>query len=167
MNKKNLLLFLLATLMPLASQASSYDWARVVDVRPVYERVRVPTSYRQCDDVDNYYRHRRHVDATSSAIAGGIIGGVIGNQFGKGRGRDAATVAGAMLGASIGHNAARAEKHRYRHRHDESCRVRDRYEDQVIGYDVSYKYHGEVYHARMAHHPGKRVRVKVRVSLAE
>ena len=38
---------------------------------------------------------------------------------------------------------------------------------QIIGYDVEYRYHGDVYMSRLSYDPGERLRVRVSVSPAD
>jgi len=112
--------------------------------------------------------HRR---SFTPEIVGGIVGGVVGNHFGSGRGPDIATVAGAVLGGSLAHDIKRRRSRAY-HTYTEPverCRVEHEYyeRERLVGYDVKYRYNGEVYHARMDRDPGSTVRVRVNVQLAE
>ncbi|MCI0749916.1 MAG: glycine zipper 2TM domain-containing protein, partial [Nevskiales bacterium] len=98
-------------------------------------------------------------------LVGGIIGGVIGHQFGKGHGQDAATIAGALIGAS------HAGRHHGRHvvertAYATTCQTVHtvRYEERIEGYDVTYTYRGQIYHAQMSYDPGQRVRIRVEVT---
>jgi len=121
-----------------------------------------------------------------------ILGGVIGNQVGKrggGKARDVATVAGAVLGGSIGRDTKHRNSRRYSDRYERDydnghnnrynngyentryenvkrCEVRDSYitKEEVVGYDVEYKYRGNVFHTQMAQHPGDKIKVKVTVN---
>ena len=81
------------------SDTAFYDKARVVDVVPIHELVRVTTPHRECwtEEVEHT---RHHGDATTYTLVGSIIGGVVGHQFGKGGGKKAATVAGTLIGAA-------------------------------------------------------------------
>jgi uncharacterized protein YcfJ len=113
-------------------------------------------------------------------VLGAIIGGVIGNQVGKrggGKARDVATVAGAILGGSIGHdvknNNRRYDSSRYDDRYQttryqtvQRCEVKDSYvtKEEIVGYDVAYKYRGNVFHTQMNQHPGDKIKVKVTVN---
>ena len=153
---------------------STYDTARVVDVVPVVETYQVNNPVEECWDEkvrkSARYSGRGHYTRTPE-ILGGIIGAAIGNQFGSGRGKKVATAAGAVLGASVGRDV----KHRNRHydRYDRRaryetvrrCEVRDRFttEERVIGFDVAYKYRGNVFHTQMDQHPGDKIKVKVTV----
>ena len=99
-------------------------------------------------------------------LFGAIVGGVIGHQFGGGHGRDAATAAGAFIGAN--HAAAATYRNGHvveRTVYEESCHEvgHSRYVGEIEGYDVTYRYHGRVYHTRKAYDPGARIRVRVEV----
>lgn len=155
----------------------SYAWARVVSVDPILETYDEPTTQDVCYDepVEYYepryaYRRGSRSDGTGGAILGAIIGGALGNQVGKGDGRKAATVAGAVIGGSIGHD--RARRGRYREvggrvvqGSERVCDTRTTYqrEERVVGYDVTYEYHGRLYHTETTSHPGNRIRVQVMV----
>src|SRR5690606_3599462 len=81
-----------------------YDYAPVVRVEPLVQRVRVETPRRECWDDVRYVESKPHISDPQVAgrtLLGGLIGGVVGHQFGSGRGRDAATVVGAMVGAGV------------------------------------------------------------------
>lgn len=153
---------------------TTYDHAKVVDVVPVIETFQVNRPVEECWDEQvrrpSHLSGRGHYTRTPE-ILGGIIGAAIGNQFGSGRGKKVATVAGAVLGASVG----RDTKYRNRHydradRHAgyetvQRCEVRESFttEERVIGFDVAYKYRGNVFHTRMDQDPGDKIKVRVTV----
>lgn len=151
-----------------------YDYARVIDVHPIIDRRSEPVRRDVCYQmpVDRYqpgYTTYRERDRTGPTIAGAIIGGALGNLAGKGDGRKAATVAGALIGGTIGHNTARGgyESYRsggyYERDYEQECRSETnwRNSDEVIGYDVTYRYEGRTYHTTLDHHPGSRLRIRV------
>ena len=145
------------------------DYARVLDVTPLVERVRRAQPVEQCWDeaTRGGYHTSRGNERTGATLAGGILGAVVGHQVGSGSGRRAATVAGTILGAAIGNNSARGssrddgyyEEPRYRER----CEVRDelRFEERVRAYRVMYRYHGRNYVTELPYDPGSRLRVAV------
>ena len=164
------------------SNNSAYDYAKVVNVEPVIETYEVNKPIEQCWDeqvsVRPRYRDNRVRSKTKTPeIVGAIIGGLIGNQVGKrggGKARDVATVAGAVLGGSIGHDTKQKNR-RYNDRYEttryrtvQRCEMKDTYvtEEQVVGYDVEYKYRGNVFNTQMANHPGRKIKVKVTVNPA-
>jgi hypothetical protein len=95
----------------------------------------------------------------AGAVMGGIAGGAIGNQIGKGSGRAAATaiglIGGALLGNSIeGNRPSHTETVR-------QCSTQTVYENQTVGYTVTYEYAGRQYTTQMSHDPGPWVRLQV------
>lgn len=159
---------------------STYDYAKVVDVAPIVESHKVNKPVEQCWEEKVSVRgrhsghHQRRHNSPTGEILGAIIGGAIGNQFGNGRGKKVATAAGAVLGASVAHDVKHANRDKYRHgshrtanRYEivERCELRDNYtvEEQVVGYNVAYKYRGNVFHTEMDRHPGNKIKVRVTV----
>ncbi len=154
-----------------------YDFAKVVDVQPVYENVNVAEPREECWNEPVTYVEGPVYGGPRSAtpeIVGGIIGGLIGNQFGSGSGRAAATAAGFALGASVAHdnqyrryynNAPRYERTVTERR----CALRENYrsERQLIGYDVTYDYNGTVGRTFSERQPGTEIRVRVAVEPAD
>jgi uncharacterized protein YcfJ len=166
------------------SRGSGMDYARVVDVTPIVQRVRVATPARECWQETQYQtiRHETRsygpgqgkVQSAAPTIAGGIIGGVIGRQFGGGGGRDAMTAVGALVGASMGaqaaHNRAYAGStaqvvYEERPVTVQRCETVTSYheEERIEGYRVTYVYAGREYVTTMASHPGTSIPVRVTV----
>jgi uncharacterized protein YcfJ len=86
---------------------------------------------------------------------------------GKGDGRRAATVAGAVAGGAVGN---RASNHGDTYETTQTqCRQVSTISEQrrIVGYDVEYKYRGEVYVSRLNYDPGERLRVRVNVQPAD
>lgn len=119
--------------------------------------------------------YRRSSSDVAAPLLGAVIGGALGNQVGGGDGRTAATIVGAVLGAAIGNDSQRRsygsdhygyQRAGYGGGTIERCQtVADRggYDDRVVGYNVTYQYHGQVLHTRSNAHPGDRIRVRVDV----
>ena len=150
-----------------------HEWvhAKVVDVDPIYRDVRVREAREVCreEPVTERVVHRGRADP-AAVLVGAVIGGVIGHQFGGGRGQDVATAAGAVIGAN--HAASRTYRDGHvteRTTYETRCEtIRPvRYERELTGYDVTYKYAGRLYHTRTSEHPGSRIRVRVDVSAYE
>ncbi|MEW5250508.1 glycine zipper 2TM domain-containing protein [Microbulbifer discodermiae] len=141
-----------------------YDFARVVDVAPVYTDVQVRTPRTQCWDEQVAYPGRANPAGT---LLGGLIGAAVGNQLDhRSRGRKARTVAGAAVGAAIGHSVSSQRHSRYVT--EQRCRTVDEFTTrrELVGYDVRYDYNGRQYLTRTERHPGDRIRVRVDVSPA-
>jgi uncharacterized protein YcfJ len=148
-------------------------YARVTDVRPLYETVRTEEPVRECHESTAYDQpapHRAGMGTVGSTIAGGVIGGVIGDRFGGGEGRDAMRLFGALVGAAIGHDAA-ARRQAYpapayeRGYPVTECMTRyePRFEERTVGYEVTYRYEGRDYRTRMDSPPGDRLPIEVSV----
>jgi uncharacterized protein YcfJ len=151
-----------------------YDYARVVHVEPLTRYVEVPEPRRECwrAPVERHYRRSSTADATAGVLVGGILGGVIGHQIGGGDGRRAATAVGTVIGAGLGHSLAEGGGHGardYQVTHERRCRVYDAYrtEERIDGYRVTYRYDGQTFVTRTEDHPGKRLRVQVRLEPLE
>jgi uncharacterized protein YcfJ len=162
-----------------------YDYARVVDVDPIFRNIRVSTPRRECWNETRYEQvrysegSREPHRAAGSMILGGLIGAAIGHQIGSGDGRRAATVAGAVIGTAVGHDSAASRESRYGNdRRDyresrpydvERCDVRydEEVERRIDGYRVRYEYNGQTHTTRMPYDPGDRIRVRVNVLPAD
>ena len=150
---------------PVATTNVFYDYAKVVSVHPVVRTVRVDEPHQYCWEEAVYRRGPRK--SYTALIVGGLVGGVIGNQVGGGTGNDLLTVGGVILGASIAHDIAeRSLNHRYHSGIQERCQsVHDYHEEQRIqGYDVRYVYNGRSFVRRMDYPPGRKLRVRVKVT---
>jgi uncharacterized protein YcfJ len=118
----------------------------------------------------------------AGTLIGALIGGVIGHAFGRHDGKATTTAAGAIAGGVVGNRVAaaqdRAANDQARQQADDAERAavaaslldcRDRAtrrpapERRIIGYDVEYRYKGEIYMARLPFDPGDRMRVKITV----
>jgi uncharacterized protein YcfJ len=144
-----------------------YEYAHVVDSRPIYREVRVSTPVRECWDEPVYHTEQRPPKSAGGMLAGGLIGGIIGHQVGKGRGNKIATAFGTLIGAKIGHDAVNGHNDHASSRqvvgYDEVCKTQHQvsYEEVVDSYDVTYKYRGKRYHIEMPYDPGKRIKMRI------
>ena len=169
-SKSTLFVIALATVITIVSGAAhagshrhSYeDKARVLRVKPIYDSVSKPVTERRCRE--DYRRTEYHDhDSMTGTIAGGIIGGVVGNQFGRGNGKTVMTIAGTLLGGSIGNDVSRNRHRVYDSgpRCEEVTHYRD--SEELVGYRVKYRYHGQTYWTRTERHPGDYLQVRVSV----
>jgi uncharacterized protein YcfJ len=157
---------------PVYSRESvNYGYADVLRVDPVFETVRYREPREECYDQPVSVRERGGGDPTGGTVIGAIIGGVIGNQVGSGSGRRAATAAGAVIGGSIGHNVDRNNggPDRVYESNERRCRVVDveREDRRIAGYDVEYRYKGDVFVSRLDYDPGNKLRVRVAIAPAD
>jgi uncharacterized protein YcfJ len=147
----------------------SFEYARVVKVRPVYREIKTSTPIRECWDEPVYHTEYRQPKSAGGMLAGGLIGGIIGHQFGKGNGNRAATAFGTLIGAQIGHDAVNNHNKHTRKTvagYEEHCKVRHQssYESVIDGYDVDYVFQGERYSIEMPYDPGKHIKMRIQFS---
>ncbi|MEZ5524604.1 MAG: glycine zipper 2TM domain-containing protein [Pseudomonadales bacterium] len=172
--KKTTAFLLAATLISPAAMAGhkqSHDYARVISAEPIVKIVRVSTPRQECwDEQVSHYQEPRQRSATPT-IVGAVIGGLIGNELGHhSDAKKAGVLVGSVLGGSIGRDIGRKNAgpgHHY-YTTEQVCQTYQDYheEEHITGYRVSYKYHGNVYHTQMPHHPGDRIKVRVSVTPA-
>lgn len=152
------------------NESVSFAWADVLRVDPVYEHVRSSEPREECYDQRVERREPRGGDPSGGTVLGAIIGGAIGNKVGRGNGRAGATVAGAVIGGSIGHSVDRnnGPGHNYSTT-ERRCHWVSGVSDvkRIEGYDVEYRFRGEVYMSRLDYDPGERLRVRVSVAPAD
>lgn len=161
-------LLLAATMTAQAGHHADYrDTAKVVSAEPIYRTVEITRPERHCwdEEVEHYRSGDRGYTGT---VLGGIIGGVVANRVSRhhGHGDRVATVAGALLGSAIGHDLSRERRGGYSTTSVERrCEVTQQttYEEQLVGYDVTYRYRGRLFTTRTKEHPGKRIPVTVDV----
>lgn len=172
------------------------EYAKVVNVQPVYQQVRHREPQQQCWTEQEQYivgyertaqptNRRRNNTSAGSTIVGGIIGGVIGNQLGRGhssRSRTGATVAGAIIGSAIGNesNVQGTRNGRYRNsqqvhstpiyetRDVQRCKrtMGTRTQSQLQHYNVTYVYKGREFVTQLPRDPGNRLELQVSVAPA-
>lgn len=143
-----------------------FGWADVLRVDPVYGVARVETPRQECYD-QPVVRQESSGSSTAGTILGAVVGGVLGNTVGKGDGRKAATVAGALAGGAVGNRAS--DRGGDYEDTQTQCRQVNSISEQrrIIGYDVEYRYRGEVYMRRLNYDPGERLHVRVQVDPAD
>jgi uncharacterized protein YcfJ len=142
-----------------------FGWADVLRADPVQGVTRTQVPRQECYD-QPVVRHEGG-NSTAGTVLGAVIGGVLGNTVGKGDGRKAATVVGAVAGGAVGNRAAGGGTD-YQSTQTQ-CRDVSSISEQrrIIGYDVEYRYRGEVYMSRLNYDPGERLRVRVSVTPAD
>ena len=151
-----------------AEYHGEFDYAEVTAAHPVYERIAHRIPQRECwIETVRYKQPVRQPHSATGTILGTMIGAAVGHQIGRDKGgKRVGRVAGALLGASIGSDASRrGHGSRVEYRNEERCETRHstEYEHVVVGYDVTYRYHGKTYQARLSEHPGEQLRVAVDV----
>lgn len=134
----------------------TYAYAEVLDSRPVY-------GYVEAAPAEECYEQPVQGGSTAGTVLGAVVGGALGNQVGGGDGRRAATLAGAVIGGAVGNSVAQDSEVQAR------CRVVDGVNERraIVGYDVEYRYRGEIFASRLPYDPGTRLRLRVSVAPAD
>ncbi len=142
------------------------DYARVTNVDPVYKTVSHRIPEQSCWIETSYEPVYRGHQPGTPMILGTLIGGAIGNKLGHSNtNKKVGAVAGAILGGSIASDINHKNNNHTVAHDQEVCDTvyRTEYEELLVGYDVSYRYHDRHYTSRMNEHPGKRIKVEVAV----
>ncbi|WP_269619033.1 glycine zipper 2TM domain-containing protein [Zhongshania sp. BJYM1] len=140
---------------------SSTQFARVTNVQPIYERVSYSNPVEEC-----WQETVTHQRSSSAPIFGAIIGGALGNELGHHKSnKRVGTVVGAVLGATVAADISR-QRNTGHYETVDRCEVQHRQEwrDEVVGYNVSYRYQGEIYHTRLPYNPGREIEIEVNVT---
>ena len=143
-------------------QYRANEYARVVAARPVYQQITTQVPVQSCQVQTVAYRDSRSYTGT---IVGGLIGAAVGNELGHNkRNKQVGAIAGGLLGASIGRDVSNRNG-RTQYRDEQVCETgyRNEVTQQLIGYDVTYDYHGRQYQTRTHNDPGQRILVDVDV----
>ena len=156
-----------------------YGWADVLRVDPVYSAPVPAAPQEECweEQVPVGPAVGEHDDGkrTVAGVFGAVVGGLLGNRFGKGNGRAAATAAGAVAGGVVGTQLADASERDGEPQFTTQRRCRPlgdapapaAAQPVIIGYEVEYRYRGDVYTSRLKADPGDRVRVRVTLTPVE
>jgi uncharacterized protein YcfJ len=145
----------------ITSHAMAAEYGTVVSSTPIAAQIPVPQS--QCADEQQIVSQR---NTGGGALVGALIGGALGNSMGAGFGRAAATGLGIVAGAAVGDNIEAANSPSVATT-VRRCNTVTRYENRVIGYDVTYDYNGRRYVTRTAQPPGERIALNVTVAPAD
>jgi uncharacterized protein YcfJ len=141
-----------------AAQATEYG--TVISSTAVTAQVAVPL--QQCSEQQVLVQPRT---SGGGAVLGALVGGVVGHQVGGGFGRAAATGLGVVAGSVIGDRTEAANTPATTVP-VQNCQTLTSYENRVVGYDVTYEYHGQRYVTRVAQDPGPRIALNVTVAPA-
>lgn len=103
MNKSAALFFTMGSLVAGSATAeTSYEYAQVLESRPIYQVVEVQTPVEQCwEEEVAIDRYPRRSDSNTPVLVSTIIGGAIGNAVGHGKSNKRV---GAVVGSILGHS---------------------------------------------------------------
>ena len=143
---------------------------------PLYETVSYSEPRQQCrleqvayrDSYPSYPRQRNVAGPLVGAVIGGALGNAVTNRKGN---RQAGMAVGAVLGATIGAGVQRRHSERHysgpvQYRTEEICETVTEYRqrEELVGYDVTYRYGGQTYSTTLDQDPGERLPVRVAVT---
>jgi len=138
-----------------------YDYATVMQSKPVYRIVEVTSEEQQCQTQEVIYQQREKKSGKGSLI-GGILGAAVGHAVGhRSKHRTGATIAGAIVGASIGNDSDKTVSQR--RGVENHCKMvpTSWEEERIIGYNVVYRYNGRTFETRLPFEPGDSLKVRV------
>ncbi|MGM8849288.1 glycine zipper 2TM domain-containing protein [Salinicola halophyticus] len=138
------------------SYQSSEEGPRYADIVSVDPIVQTTDSPREvCKNVT--VTHQRPVEddhRIAGTAIGAIVGGVVGNQFGGGSGKKIMTAAGAVGGGVAGNQVQeRMQQGDTYQTTEKRCSTVNDSKDETVGYDVRYRYDGEVHEAKLDDKP--------------
>jgi len=152
---------ILITAQTHAEENFHYDYATVMQSKPVYQIVTVTGEEKKCRAEEVVY-HQPVQRGKSNSLVGGILGAAVGHALGhRSKHRTGATIAGALVGASIASDKQRGftETHSIENR----CRMipTSWEEERIIGYNVVYRYNGRTFETRLPFEPAESLRIRV------
>lgn len=148
---------------------TNYEYAPVVEARPIYQVVEVSTPQEQCWEEEVAVDYRRGNEGSSTpVIVSTILGGAIGNAVGHNKSnKRVGAVLGAVLGHSIGRDIVRSNSQSGSRQYEVVQRCQTVYEEheeeRLVGYQVTYLYNGEERSIRTDSDPGDQIRLRVNV----
>ena len=146
-----------------AENAFHYDYATVLQSKPVYRIVEVTKEEQRCRTEEVVYQQPQRKSANNSLV-GGLIGAAVGHALGsRSKHRTGVTIAGAVVGASIagsdGHSVKKSRGYENR------CELvpTSWEEERIIGYNVAYRYNGRTFETRLPFEPGDSLNLHLRL----
>lgn len=134
------------------------QYADIVSVDPIVKTTQEPRQV--CKNVSVTHRRPAQDEHRIAGTAiGAIVGGVVGNQFGGGSGKKIMTAAGAVGGGLAGNQIqGRMQQGDTYTTTEQRCNTVNDSKEETVGYDVRYRFDGEVHEAKLDEKPeGDRV----------
>ena len=169
MNKVAMAPFMMALAAGGVQAETAYEYADVLEARPVYRLVEVSTPQEQCWEEEIVVETRGSRNSSNTpVVVSTIIGGAIGNAVGHNKSnKRVGAVLGAVLGHSIGRDIVRSNSRPAVREYEVVQRCQTVYqeheEERLMGYQVTYLYNGEERTIRTDSDPGDQIRLRVSV----
>lgn len=167
MNKSMIIGTLLGAGVATAGGAiAGYQWlkepsyAEVLSAVPVTKTIKVPREECHSETVVRQ-KPVKDTNRVAGKVIGAVVGGALGNQVGGGSGKKVATVAGAVAGGYAGDKvqANLQEKDTYT-TVEQRCKTVYDTQEEVAGYDVTYRLGNKETSLRLDYNPGTRIPVE-------
>jgi uncharacterized protein YcfJ len=148
---------------------TNFEYAPVVDSRPIYQVVEVSAPQQQCWEEEVVRdQYRDNPNTGTPVLLSTLIGGAIGNSIGHNKSNQrVGAVVGALLGRSIGRDIVRQSNQSQSLEYEviQRCNTvyQQREEERLMGYQVTYLYNGEEFSVRTDTDPGEQIRIRVSV----
>ncbi len=150
MKKKIMMVAMAASVAAVSAQ----EQGKVISSVPMVQSVAVPKQVCRTENVAV-----QQPSSGAGAVMGAIAGGVIGNAVGDGAGRAAATMIGVVGGSAIGDQIEGSGNTTVQQ--VQRCELQTSYENQIVGYRVTYTYAGKTHTVEMPSDPGKKIDLQV------
>lgn len=143
-----------------AEQAIHYDYATVLESRPVMQLVDRTDYRKECKPT--VIRYEKKVRDKGDRLAGAILGAAVGHALGhRSKHRTGATVAGAIIGNNIA--KSNSDKYVVKEKVENHCQMIPVtwQEEQIVGYHVVYRYNDKTFESRLPYQPGDTLKIRV------
>ncbi len=140
-----------------------YDYATVMQSKPVYRIVTVTGQKKKCRAEEVVYQRPGRKNKNSSLI-GGILGAAVGHALGhRSKHRTGATIAGAIVGSSIARNHQPGTT---THGIENRCRMVpiSWEEERIVGYNVVYRYNGRTFETQLPYEPADSLKIRINIA---
>lgn len=142
-----------ATAVPAITPEAKPTFAQVLAVEPVKETSKSPRQVCEQVSVTRQAPVKDQHQIAGTAV-GAVVGGLLGNQVGGGNGKKIATVAGAVAGGYAGNKVQEnMQQSDMVTTTEQRCHTVTDTSEKVVGYNVKYRYDGEVKTTYMTQKP--------------
>ncbi len=151
---------LITVTMILPGVAQAEEFARVLAVKPVVERVETPVE--ECRD-EQVTRQKPVKDNSQipGTVLGAVAGGLLGDKLGGHGENTGARIAGAVAGGYAGNKTQEhIQKNATETVTERVCRTSTQVSERTAGYDVTYSLRGQTGQVRMDYDPGAAIPVE-------
>lgn len=151
---------LITVTMILPGVAQAEEFARVLAVKPVVERVETPVEECRDEQVTRQKPVKDNSQITGTVL-GAVAGGLLGDKLGGRGDNTGARIAGAVAGGYAGNKTQEhIQKNATETVTERACRTSTQVSERTAGYDVTYSLRGQTGQVRMDYDPGAAIPVE-------